>query len=128
MKKVLVKSLAGNLLDTFQDEDVMEWITKGIHSNRWGLPERQKKLSECSKYELSNVIKIVPPSEVIVGAEYVFEIIDIQSEALEKQKMRQKRLDLVRDWDALVPQRKERLIKRIMCHVLESNDVEVSDI
>jgi hypothetical protein len=128
MKKIIVKSLKGDLLDKYQAEDPMPWLMENIKSNKWGLPERVKKISDCTRFELANVLKINPPDEVTLGADYRFEIIDVQSETIEKEKMRQKRKDLVRDWEALPHQRKERLIKRIMCHVLENMEVEVVDV
>lgn len=128
MKKVIVKSLKGDLIDKYQAVDPMPWLMEGINSNRWGLPERSKKISDCTRFELANVLKINPPDGVILGADYRFEIVDIQSDLIDKEKARQKRKDLARDWDALPSNRKERLIRRIMCHVLENLDVEVSDV
>lgn len=128
MKRVLVKSLLGDLLEKHESVDPNSWIFEGIKSGRWGNSERQKKLKDCSKLELSNVVKIVPPDDVVVGADYKFEVTDIQSELLDKQKNKQKRKDLVRDWDALHPRRKAILIKRIMCFVLENTEIEVSDV
>jgi len=128
MKRIIVKSLKGDLLDKHQAADPMPWLIQSIAENKWGLPERVKKIKDCSRFELANVMKINPPDEVTLGADYRFEIIDIQSEAIDKEKSRQKRKDLIRDWEALLPARKERLIKRIMCHVLENMDVEVTDV
>jgi len=128
MKKVIVKSITGDLLDKHQAEDPMPWLVEGIKNNRWGLAERVKKVKECTRFELANVLRIQPPDDVVIAADYKFEIVDMQSETLEKEKARQKRKDLVRDWSALNPTRRARITDRILTYILEHNDVEVSDL
>lgn len=128
MKRVIVRSINGNPLDNSVVKDAIEFISAGIADGRWGQPERKKLVKDCSKFELSNVLKIDPPDHVVIAADYTFEIQDIQSEMIEKERQKQKRLDLIRDWNALIPARKEILIRRIFEHVLKNHAVDVSDI
>jgi len=128
MKKVIVKSLKGDLLDKHQAEDPMPWLMQGIKDNKWGLAERVKKVKDCTRFELANVLRIQPPDDVVIAADYKFEIVDMQTELLEKEKSRQKRKDLVRDWSALNPSRKARIVDRVLTHILENTDIEVSDL
>lgn len=128
MKKVIVKSLKGDLLDKHQAEDPMPWLMQGIKEERWGLAERVKKVKECTRFELANVLRINPPDEVVIAADYKFEIVDMKSELIDKEKSRQKRKDLIRDWSAISPSRKQRITDRVLTYILENHDVEVSDL
>jgi len=128
MKKVIVKSLKGDLLDSYTADDPMPWISDGIKSGRWGLSEREKLIKDCTRFELANVIAIRPPNSVVVGSDYKLEIVDVSSLTIDKEKALQKRKDLVRDWEALHPVRKEKLIKRIMQFILLNEEIEVSDL
>jgi len=128
VKKVLVKNMKGDMIDSFECDDPTLKIAEGIKANTWGLPQREKNLKECTPFELSRVVKILPPDRVEIMADYSFEIRDVQSEILEKQKNRQQIKDLIRDWDALFPPRKEKIVKRILTKALEKLEIEVLDL
>jgi hypothetical protein len=66
MIQVKIKDIASNKLthggqfDTI--EEAQDWIqqTESGAINPWGIPQRQKKVSECSQEELDSALEIIP--------------------------------------------------------------------
>jgi hypothetical protein len=66
MMQVKIKDIASNQLthggqfDTI--EEAQDWIqqTESGAINPWGIPQRQKKVSECTQEELDSALEIIP--------------------------------------------------------------------
>lgn len=98
MKRAVVRNMLGEIID-FCDNNYEQWLSIGLTSNKWG---------EAGSFTIS-----------------INDIVKIESKAEDNKK---KRLGLVRDFDALLPHRQEKLKNRIFKWVLANADINVEDI
>lgn len=128
MKRVLIKSLKGDIIDRKDIEDPMPFIMQGIKEGKWGKQETIKGFKECSRSDLANVVEILEGQKVKIGADYKIEIQDVETAIVEKEKNKAKRMELIRDFDALLPHRKDKLKEKIYKWILSNADIDVNDI
>jgi hypothetical protein len=100
MKKVTVKTLSGKVIVSKETADPKTFVASGILDGEWGNPN-----------------------------ELTIEIDDISKDVESKEeRMRAKRLSLVRDYSSLIPKRKERLRAAIDKYILTHCSVDVEDV
>jgi hypothetical protein len=99
MKKAVIRSRSGAVLDFFESDDPSIWLVDGMRTNKWG-----------------------------AAGEYIVEILDKEILHNKDEKNKDKRLSLARDWEALANHRRMKLEKRIFQWILTNAEINVEDI